>query len=266
MRLTQTAAIVASFALVALPAATAGAQTPPEQSISELRQEAERLRQEQARKDADLAAALQRIKELEAELAAAKAAAAAPAGQTGASGGAASPSAPVPAPVPADPTLGPGGLLSSLQADYLAAFPTLPDLKDQQALNLHLRALESWCAKANRDGTKQYSWTGQVDPMSLSINGKTASFVIVFTNGKREYRTPVTVDQSVVSARVRTRDGIVAGDLVFNGIVRPRLSVNGRRPQPSAFENPPMLAPYLEYFYEFEVRSMTPVAPAAPAK
>ena len=67
---------------------------------------------------------------------------------------------------------------------------------------------------------------------------------------------------------MRTRDGIgiVAGDLVFNGIVRPRLSVNGRRPQPSAFENPPMLAPYLEYFYEFEVKSMTPVAPAAPAK
>jgi hypothetical protein len=88
----------------------------------------------------------------------------------------------------------------------------------------------------------------------------------VFTNGKREYRTPVTVEQSMVSARVRTRDGIVAGDLVFNGIVRPRLSVNGRRPQPSAFENPPMLAPYLEYFYEFEVKSMTPVAPATPAK
>jgi hypothetical protein len=173
----------------------------------------------------------------------------------------------VPAPVPADPTLGPGGLLSSLQADYLAAFPTLPDLKDQQAFNLHLRALENWCAKANRDGTKQYSWTGQVDPTSLSTNGKTASFVIVFTNGKREYRTPVTVEQSMVSARVRTRDGgIVPGDLVFNGIVRPRLSVNGRRPQPSAFENPPMLAPYLEYFYEFEVKSMTPVAPAAPAK
>lgn len=266
MRLTQTAAIVASLAFVALPAALAGAQTPPpEQSINDLRQEAERLRQEQAQKDADLAAALKRIKELEAQLAAAKAAAA-PGGQTGTSGGNTSPAAPVPAPVPADPTLGPGGLLSSLQADYLAAFPTLPDLKDQQALNLHLRALENWCAKANRDGTKQYSWTGQVDPTSLSTNGKTASFVIVFTNGKREYRTPVTVDQSVVSARVRTRDGIVPGDLVFNGIVRPRLSVNGRRPQPSAFENPPMLAPYLEYFYEFEVKSMTPVAPAAPAK
>ena len=266
MRLTQTAAIVASLAFVALPAAIAGAQTPPEQSISELRQEAERLRQEQAKKDADLAAALQRIKELEAQLAAAKSAAPTPNGQSGTAGGAPSPSAPVPAPVPADPTLGPGGLLSSLQADYLAAFPTLPELKDQQALNLHLRALESWCAKANRDGTKQYAWTGQVDQTSLSTNGKTASFVIVFTNGTREYRTPVTVDQSVVSARVRTRDGIVPGDLVFNGIVRPRLSVNGRRPQPSAFENPPMLAPYLEYFYEFEVKSMMPVAPAAPAK
>ena len=177
-------------------------------------------------------------------------------------GGGSSPSAPVPAPVPADPTLGPGGLLSSLLADYLAAFPTPPDLKDQQALNLHLRALESWCAKANRDGTKQYSWTGQVDPTSLSISGKAASFVIVFTNGKREYRTPVTVDLSVVGSRVRTRDGIVPGDLVFNGIVRPKLSVNGRRPQPSAFENPPMAAPYLEFFYDFEVKSMAPITPA----
>ena len=258
MRLTQTAAIVASLAFVALPVATASAQTPPEQSINDLRQEVDRLRQEQARKDADLAAALERIKGLEAQLAAAKVAAPTTNGQSGAN----NPAAPVPAPVPADPTLGPGGLLSSLQADYLAAFPTLPDVKDQQALTLHLRALDSWCAKANRDGTKQYSWTGQVDPTTLSISGKAASFVIVFTNGKREYRTPVTVDLSVVGSRVRTREGIVPGDLVFNGIVRPKLSVNGRRPQPSAFENPPMAAPYLEFFYDFEVKSMAPVTPA----
>ena len=46
MRLTQTAAIVASLAFVALPAAIASAQTPPEQSINDLRQEVDRLRQE----------------------------------------------------------------------------------------------------------------------------------------------------------------------------------------------------------------------------
>ena len=54
--------------------------------------------------------------------------------------------------------------------------------------------------------------------------------------------------------------GIDPGDLAFSGIVQPRVRVNSRRPAPSAFETPYMLAPYIEFFFSFNVKSIVPAA------
>ena len=271
MRPTQTAALASTLVLVALPSASCLAQAPAgqpapgtaatSQSVNDLRLEIDRLRQEASKRQAELDAALARIKDLEKQIADAKSAGPASAAPT-----AAQPPAPVPPPVPADPTIGPGGLLAAMQADYLAAFPQIPDAKDQQKLNLHLRALENWCTKANRDGIKQYQWTGRIDPASIATQQHNVAFVATFTNGVRDYKVQCITDQSVF-ARVRTRDGVASGDIAFIGIARPRLTVNPRRSAPSAFEVPPLLAPYVEFLFDFDVKSLTPAsAPAAPSR
>jgi len=251
-------------------------QDPTSESISDLRQEIDRLRLELAKKQADLEAALQRIKALEAGTADDSAPATdskpAPTPATATSPAKSKapttpskpltnlmPPAPMPAPIPADPTIGPGGLMASMQADYLTAYPTVPDASDAKQLALHLRGLPSWCTKANRENTKQFIWVGRVDQGTIQTNGKNVSFMATFVNSNRYFTVPITVDQSVI-ARVRTRNGIDPGDLAFSGIVTPRVRVNNRRPAPSAFETPYMLAPYIEFFFSFNVKSIVPAA------
>ncbi len=291
MCLTRSALIVSTLALATLTMATgahaapepAGArltssvtQDPTPESISDLRQEIDRLRLELAKRQADLDAALQRIKALEAGTAAdpepATKATPAPTPATATSPAKSMapatpakplvnhmPPAPMPAPIPADPTIGPGGLMASMQADYLTDYPTVPDANDTKQLNLHLRGLQNWCVKANRDGTKQYIWVGRVDQGTIQSSGKNVSFMATFVNSNRYFTVPITVDQSVI-ARIRTSNGIEPGDLAFSGIVQPRVRVNSRRPAPSAFETPYMLAPYIEFFFSFNVKSIVPAA------
>ena len=291
MRLKRSALIVSTLALVTLTMATganaapepsgarlttAVTQDPTSDSISDLRQEVDRLRLELAKKQADLDAALQRIKALETGTAAdpapatestpapAPATATSPAKSTAPTTPAKPlvnlmPPAPMPQPIPADPTIGPGGLMASMQADYLAAYPTVPDASDTKQLNIHLRDLPNWCTKANRAGTKQHIWIGRVDQATVQINGKNVSFMATFVNSNRYFTVPITVDQSLL-APVRNRNGIDPGDLAFSGIVTPRVRVNSNRPAPSAFETPYMLAPYLEFLFSFNVKSIVPAA------
>jgi len=287
MRLTRSALIVSTLALVTLTMATganaapepAGArltsavtQDPTPESISDLRQEIDRLRLELEKKQADLEAALQRIKALETGTAADPAPATKPTPATATSPAKSAapttpskplvnlmPPAPMPQPIPADPTIGPGGLMASMQADYLAAYPTVPNANDTKLLTKHLRGLANWCTKANRDNTKQHIWVGRVDQGTIQTNGKNVSFMATFVNSNRYFTVPITVDQSVI-ARIRTRNGMEPGDLAFSGIVTPSVRVNSARPAPSAFETPYMLAPYVEFFFSFNVKSIVPAA------
>jgi hypothetical protein len=287
MRLKRSALIVSTLALVTLTMATganaapepAGArltsavtQDPTPESISDLRQEIDRLRLELEKKQADLEAALQRIKALETGTAADPAPATKPTPATATSPAKSTapttpakplvnlmPPAPMPQPIPADPTIGPGGLMASMQADYLAAYPTVPNADNTKLLTNHLRGLANWCTKANRDNTKQHIWVGRVDQGTIQTNGKNVSFMATFVNSNRYFTVPITVDQSVI-ARIRTRNGIEPGDLAFSGIVTPRVRVNSARPAPSAFETPYMLAPYVEFFFSFNVKSIVPAA------
>ena len=287
MRLTRSALIVSTLALATLTMATganaapepAGArltsavtQDPTPESISDLRQEIDRLRLELEKKQADLAAALQRIKALETGTAADPAPTTKPTPATATSPAKSTapttpakplvnlmPPAPMPQPIPADPTIGPGGLMASMQADYLAAYPTVPNADNTKLLTNHLRGLANWCTKANRDNTKQHIWVGRVDQGTIQTNGKNVSFMATFVNSNRYFTVPITVDQSVI-ARIRTRNGIEPGDLAFSGIVTPRVRVNSARPAPSAFETPYMLAPYVEFFFSFNVKSIVPAA------
>ena len=235
------------------PAAALAAPQATDQTTADLRQEIDRLRRQLADSQAELDAAKARIKELEAKLAAAAAG--------GARGGEIP--APPPPPVPADPSIGPGGLLSSLQADYLAAFPDDPPARSAQRLfDQHLQALRAFATRSNRDYVRQVTWTGQVDPtIPPRVNARQVAFTVVFRNGAREFRVPATVSQGTFE-RIVTNGQPTQGPIAVTAIVTPRMRVNADRPDRGAFESIPMVAPYLEFLYDLDVKSVMPVPPA----
>ncbi len=248
-----------------------------QQSPNDLRQEAERLRQEAKQLRMDLDAALARIKALEAKLADAEQAAKDAAAKAGGSTSAPTvpaqpdPAAPIPAEVPADVNIGPGGLLASMQADYLKNFSSAPpppsNPKEQLEFDLHMKKLESWCAKANRDGIRSLTWIGRIDPNSMRANGRLVSLAFLFKNGKREFRVEVTLDKGLL-ARVTSGDMIDLGDLAITAVVRPRVRVNTARAEPGAFETTPLVGPYLEFGFDYDIKSIIPAEKAKnlPAK
>lgn len=231
--------------------------------MGELRQQIARLKQQNEEQAAELDAALARIKELEQQIADSDDAAKAKAAGPGA------PSAPVPPPTPADPAIGPGGLLATLRAEYLASFPTVPSPAGPdgaRATQQHLNALQNWVTKSNREGVRNLAWTGRIDPSSVRRVRNKVNFTIIFEepNGTRDWRVPAQVTDGAFDRAVRG-DGTAAGTVTVNARVAPRMRVNQDRTTPGAFDVPPSVGPYLEFAFDFEVRSIVPVAAAAPA-
>jgi hypothetical protein len=247
------------------PASAPPAAAPGQDaSQSDLRKEIDRLRQQVRALEADLQAALDRIEELERELAA-KAAGHPPSGGTQAK--------PPVQRMPADPKLGPGGLLSMLQADYDSAdagfagketpSPDAADPQGRQAWEAHQRALDSWMKREQRKVT-EVDWVGTIDPASVEQRGRDVAMTIVFTNGGRDFRAPVVVDQGLVD-RLKLADGtITAAPIVVNAVVTPKLRLNPQRGDTGAFDNPPLVAPFVEFGYDLKVRVLLPADRAKP--
>ncbi|MBL9141599.1 MAG: hypothetical protein JNK53_07000, partial [Phycisphaerae bacterium] len=241
--------------------APAFAPAQSDESQNDLRKEIDRLRQEVKALEADLDTALARVRELEALVAKSHSTHAAP-------------PASAPVPMPANPALGPGGLLSTLQADYNSPeagfagkdIPNGPgaDPNSQKAWTAHQRALESWIAREQRK-VSEVQWVGVVDPASVEQRGREVSMTLVFTNGGRDFRAPVTVDQGMVE-RLRGPDGsITQAPLTVNAVVTPRLRINPNRPDTGAFDNPPLVAPFVEFGYDLKIRVLLPEERAKPA-
>lgn len=248
------ACLVAPFA-----GATAHAAPAPQQSQSDLQKEIDRLRQENEQLG-------KTVEELKKEIAALKAAASDAAKQA-AGGAPTAPAAPTvpPAPpadvVPADPSIGPGGLLAMLQAEYLSAFDSAPrspaDGGDAVPFNNHLKKLEAWCARMNRRYIRTFSWVARIDPPTIRTDKLSASMDLLFQNGTRQFRVPVTLS-STQASRIRQGDRWYFGDVDVSAVVRPKVRVDPARSNPGAFEVPPMVGPYLTYAFEYEVRSIEP--------
>jgi hypothetical protein len=256
---TPTPAAAALFATVlacAAPSHAAPAAPAAQQSQSDLQKEVDRLRQENQQLKQQLADAADRLKKLEADKAAPPATPAA------------APSAPATAPadtapevVPADPNLGPAGLLSALQANYLSNFSSAPaqptNLKEQSEFTAHLKKLEVWANQANRDNIKTLTWIGRIDSSSMRPAGTKIALDLIFGSGNNTYRVPVTVTEAQLS-RVRSGNLIDFGDLSVTALVRPKLRVDASRPAPGAFEARRMAAPYLLYAFDYDVKSIAP--------
>jgi hypothetical protein len=247
---------------VASATAPAPAQAPApatqDQSMGDLRQQIERLKQEMQEQAAELEAARARIKELEQQLADSDDAERARGGQ-----------APPPAATPADPAIGPGGLLATCRAEYLANFPTVPSgtgSEADRARKQHIDRLSGWVSKANRESVRNLTWTGRIDSNTVRRFGRKVNFTMVFEepNGTRDYRVPVTVTEGQFSKVIR--DGMVEpGPVAANVRVATRMAVNPDRTAPGAFDVPPSVGPFVDFGYEVEVKSLAPAAAPAPA-
>jgi hypothetical protein len=259
---TLAAATLFAACLVAPSTGTnAHAAPAPQQSQSDLQKEIDRLRQENEQLS-------NTVEQLKKEIAALKAAA--DAAKQAPSAAPTAPTAPAPtAPpadvVPADPSIGPGGLLSMLQAEYLSAFDSAPrtpaDGGEAVQFSNHLKKLEAWCTRMNRRYVRTFSWVGRIDPPSIRVEKTSASMDLLFQNGTRQFRVPVTLSTTQAS-RVRQGDRWYFGDVDVTAVVRPRVRVDPARSNPGAFEVPPMVGPYLTYAFEYEVRSIEPVPEA----
>ena len=244
---------------------SAVAQDPPGQSMSDLRQEIERLTAESARKDEELVLANARIKELERTIATLRSLPGAAPAKASAPD---TPAARAPAPDPADPSIGPGGLLAKLQAEYLQQYPELPDLGSELRRSEHLRSLGRWCDRASRTPVGRVTWTGTIDASTVAAGQREVTFTAVFAASGRTIRTPVTVDRVVFERFIRGGT-VPSGPVAMTGEPRAQLTVNPDRADPGAFDFPLMVAPYVECRIDFAAKglaepSAAPPAPAAP--
>jgi hypothetical protein len=224
------------------------------ESQNDLRQENDRLQQQVKSLEGDLAAAQKRIKELEDRIA-----------QLEKSGVQTIPDAKAPEPVPPDPALGPGGLLSKLRDEYLEAFKSrdIPtsgpgaDQLSQQTWAAHQRALESWLPRAQR-GTVEVQWVGTIDPARVEQRGRDVTLTVVFTNGGRDFPTPITVDQGMVSRLLGPDGSLTRAPVTVNAIVTPRLRINSARFDAGPFEKPPLVGPFVEFDYDLHTKVLLP--------
>lgn len=261
MKTLAAATLFAAFLAGPLAGTAAHAAPAPQQSQSDLQKEIDRLRQENEQWKA-------MVEDLKKEIAKLKAALADQAKQAQGSAPAApataAPTVP-PAPpadvVPADPSIGPGGLLAMLQAEYLGAFDSAPrapaDGGDGVTFTNHLRKLEAWCNRANRRYIRTFTWVGRIDPQTVRTDKLSASMDLLFQNGTRQFRVPVTLS-STQASRIRQGDRWYFGDVEVTAVVRPRVRVDPARSNPGAFEVPPMVGPYLTFAFDYEVRSIEP--------
>lgn len=261
------ALLTCALLLPAAPLAPA-AQDPPGQSMSDLRQEIERLAAESARKDEELARANARIKELERTIATLRSL---PGGAPAKASAPDTPAAPAPAPDPADPSIGPGGLLAKYQAEYLQQYPELPDLNSDLRRSEHLRSLDRWSDRVSRTPVGRVTWTGSIDPSTVSVGQREVTFTAEFKASGRTMRVPVAVER-VVFERFTRAGGLPPGPTALTGEPRAQFTVNPDRADPGAFDFPPMVAPYVECRIAFAAKALAeppadspvPPAPTAP--
>lgn len=234
-------------------AAIAQSEKAPSESQNDLRQENSRLQQQVKSLEGDLAAARQRIKELEDRLAQLEKMASGTTAPT------------TPQDVAPDPQIGPGGLLAKLRNDFATGLldKEVPvsgpgtDQPSQQAWAAYKRALDPLIARAERSGM-EVRWVGTIAPLSVSQTGREVTMTVVFTNGGRDYPTPITVDEGMV-ARLRQPDGSMTSEpITVSAVITPKLRVNPDRREAGAFEKPPLVAPFVEFGYELKPRVILP--------
>jgi hypothetical protein len=246
-----------------LPIFAALLLAPPafSQSAEELLKENESLRQQ-------LADLQRKFEALERENANLRARLSSSAG-----GGTTAPDAPEPT-IELKPENSPLGLYNAIVASHEEAMQDMEmGRANDRTRTAYMRTLERWSAAATRTFKVQIEWVVRIKDVEVNRMGATiATLVPVDPESEAELGEPfeVTLDSAVIR---RLQPMMERGDvdrLVLAGVVSPIIRINERRAERGAFDNPKFIAPYAEYAYTVDVRSLTPLekkqAKPAPAR
>jgi|GEM_PF-2149720 len=278
MRSTPSITVILAASLwlaVAASSICVGAAAP--QSDSELRRMNERLEQRVRQLEAELAAALTRLKELEKELAAQKSTNPVPGQPPSMPDGSVDPSAPsaptdpnAPAPPTASAPASPydnsatilDAVLARFQADFAGKPSPRPGDNDERLNRLWTTEIERWANMINRELRRPVIWN--VGILSAHSQGRSWRLEVICadpTTGAdvgRPFTIQLQQPQSA-SLELSQRLGTANGDFTLRAVYIPQIAINPMRYEIGPFDQPPFIGTYLEYGFRMTVTSLTAV-------
>lgn len=269
---------------------TSRAATP--QSDSELRQQNQRLEQRVRQLEAELAAALERIRQLESAAktspAADPTAPASPPAPADASpdrmplptdGTAPAPTdapADAPATTPAQPASTPSAaanpfentvtVLEAIRARFKADFAGRPapqaGVQDDRLVRLWMTEAERWANSINREFRRPIHWNVRV--LGAETSGRSWRMQVISvdpaTRGDIGHPFEIQLQQTQATSYERSiRLGTAGEDFTLRGTYIPQVVLNPTRFDVGLFDNPPFVGTFLEYGFRISVTSFMPV-------
>jgi len=272
-------------------AAFAVGAAAPSQSESELRQQNQRLEQRVRQLEAELAAALERIHELERAAKAAPAAdpttlrdPTAPAEATptrmplptdGTTPAPADAPANAPSAAPSPPAATPRAaanpfedsvtVLEAIRARFAADFAGRPapqaGVQDDRLMRLWMTEAERWANSINREFRRQILWNVRV--LGAETLGRSWRMQVISvdpeTRGDIGSPFEIHLQQTQATAYERSiRLGTAGEDFTLRGTYIPQVVLNPTRFDVGLFDNPPFVGTFLEYGFRISVTSLMP--------
>lgn len=262
------ALIVAVVTVLFVPPRTASAQA--EQSLNEVKQENNRLREQVADLDARLAEAQRRISRLEETIRALRRQLAGSELQraTSPAEDPASPGAPAESdpesepsqPLSADAFAAPDAMHAALVRDYAQAFDGKPRQTAREA-DRYVQDVRRWARQAGLERRKQVDWVVRVLNITPA-SGRETEFVleVIDPQSNLAIGSPFKIAfGGPIASRLQARPD---QDLwLISGVFAAAPAVNPARAEPGLFNVPRFIGPYAEFGFSFSPKSIRPLNP-----
>ena len=146
------------------------------------------------------------------------------------------------------------------EGDEGAIVPTVPDSDmdmDSSDWKPYARWAERWIERTNRSFQKPIEWPVRI-VASQPINDKKTQLLLICISpdGTTDIRPPFTVvlpKRSVERAQRQSQS-----TLILRGTFKPALRLNTARIEEGPFNNPPLLAPMIDYRWSVDAKNIAP--------
>lgn len=167
------------------------------------------------------------------------------------------------------PQNSPGGLFNAIVESHEKAMKDVEagtDRPRDRSRVAYMRALESWAASAQREFKTQIEWTVRIKDIQTRNNTTKATLIPVDPNSNAELGDPfeVTLDNPIMRRLTPAMERGEVDKLLLTGVVEPGIRINERRAERGPFDSPRFVAPYVEFDYRVDVRSLVPVEKKQP--
>ena len=153
---------------------------------------------------------------------------------------------------------------SEIQADLIRAWkdeeivPTVP-LSDMESSDWkqYARWAERWIERTNRSYQKPIEWPVRIVASQPIDDKKTQLLLIsISPDGTTDIRPPFTVVLPKRSVERAQRQSQSLSTLILRGTFKPSLRLNKTRLEEGPFNNPPLLAPMIDYRWSVDAKNI----------